>query len=198
MDAAGLGRNAVHLSIDMQRIFAPGAVWSAPWIETVRPHVHALASRFPERTIFTRFVPPPRPEAMPGTWGRFYRRWIEVAQGEVAEEQLRLAPELEALVPPAEIIDKPTYSAFASRRLRESLVRRGADTLIVSGTETDMCVLASVLAAIDLGYRVLIVRDAVCSSADPGHDAIMTLFHNRFAQHAELVSTEDVLSRWQD
>ena len=39
---------------------------------------------------------------------------------------------------------------------------------IVSGSETDVCVLATVLDAVDMGYRVIIARDAVCSSSDEG------------------------------
>jgi hypothetical protein len=39
------------------------------------PVVAGLASRHPERTVFTRFLPPQRPEQMPGKWQRYYRRW---------------------------------------------------------------------------------------------------------------------------
>ena len=45
-----------------------------------------------------------------------------------------------------------------------------ADALIVSGSETDVCVLATVLDAVDIGYRVIVVRDAVCNSSDEGHN----------------------------
>jgi nicotinamidase-related amidase len=54
------------------------------------------------------------------------------------------------------------------RPLIEHLRQREADALIVSGSETDICVLATVLDAVDLGYRVIVVRDAVCSSSDEG------------------------------
>ena len=63
-----LTRQTVHLCIDMQRIFAPGGLWAAPWMERVLPVVVELAGRFPERTIFTRFIPPQRPDDMPGMW----------------------------------------------------------------------------------------------------------------------------------
>jgi Isochorismatase family len=46
---------------------------------------------------------------------------------------------------------------------------REPSSLIVSGSETDVCVLATVL-AVDIGFRVIVVRDAVCSSSDEGHD----------------------------
>jgi hypothetical protein len=43
----------------------------------------------------------------------------------------------------------------------EHLHQREADALIVSGSESDVCVLATVLDAVDIGYRVIVVRDAV-------------------------------------
>ena len=45
---------------------------------------------------------------------------------------------------------------------------------------TDGCVLATVLDAVDLGFRVIVAEDALCSSFDQGHDALMTLYRNRF------------------
>ena len=34
-----------------------------------------LANRHPERTVFTRFIPPERPDQMPGMSRRYYTRW---------------------------------------------------------------------------------------------------------------------------
>ena len=34
----------------------------------------------------------------------------------------------------------------------------------VSGSETDVCVLERVLDAVDIGYRVIVVRDDVCTT----------------------------------
>ena len=51
-----------------------------------------------------------------------------------------------------------------------------------------MCVLATVLDAVDLGFRTIVVEDALCSSFDEGHDALMTLYRNRFSEQIELMS----------
>ena len=72
----------------------------------------------------------------------------------------------------------------------------GIDTLIITGGETDVCVLATVLGAIDRGYRVVLVTDAICSSADQTHDALMELYRSRFSEQVEAVSIEEVLSNW--
>lgn len=66
----------------------------------------------------------------------------------------------------------------------------------ITGGETDVCVLATVLGAIDFGYRVVLVTDPLCSSSDATHDALLTVYHQRFAQQVETVEMETVLSSW--
>jgi nicotinamidase-related amidase len=50
---------------------------------------------------------------------------------------------------------------------------------------------------VGLGYRVFIARDAVCSSSDEGHDALLRLYHTRFSEQAETADAETIWSRWQ-
>ena len=192
----GLTPLSLHLCIDMQRLFAEGGVWPTPWMERVLPRVVALAERHPERTLFTRFIPPRRPEDRPGQWQAYYRRWREATLERLDPAQLALLPPLAALVPPAVVLDKPVYSAFAGRRLQALLRERRADALIVSGGETDVCVLASVLGAIDQGWRVVLATDAVCSSSDQGHDTLLALFGQRFSQQLATATVEQILAAW--
>jgi nicotinamidase-related amidase len=58
---------------------------------------------------------------------------------------LELFPPLARLVPPATAIDKHVYSPFVERALLHHLRDIGADALVISGAETDVCVLAAVL-----------------------------------------------------
>jgi nicotinamidase-related amidase len=164
-----LTERTVHLCVDMQRIFSVDGPWPTPWMKRVLPVVADLAALYPSRTIFTRFIPPERPTEMPGMWQRYYTRWREATREFLDPHLLELMPPLAALCPPAAVINKTRYSAFAEPWLLEHLREREADALIVSGSETDVCVLGTVLAAVDLGYRVIVVRDGVCSSSDEGH-----------------------------
>lgn len=190
------GPNAVHICIDMQRLFASDGPWPTPWMERVLPIVASLVAPAPERTVFTRFIPPERPEDASGTWRSLYERWHIVTRQELEPGRLELMPALARFVPPAQVLDKGTYSAFADDRLAARLRQGGIETLIISGAETDMCVLATVLGAVDRGYRVIVASDAVCSSSDPGHDALLSLYRDRFSSQIEIAPSAEILDAW--
>jgi nicotinamidase-related amidase len=67
---------------------------------------------------------------------------------------------------------------------------------MITGSETDVCVLASVLGAVDRGYRVIVVRDAVCSSSDEAHDALLDLYHKRFDIQIEAADAQEIIRTW--
>ncbi|MBZ6078531.1 cysteine hydrolase family protein [Microvirga puerhi] len=191
-----LTERSVHLCIDMQRLFSTEGPWPTPWMERVLPTVVRIAERFPERTVFTRFITPERPEDMPGTWRAYYERWRQATREYLDPRLLKLMPPLARLVPPATVVDKPVYSAFAGHKLLDYLRKRQADALIITGSETDVCVLATVLGAVDHGYRVVIVADGLCSSSDEGHDSLLSLYSKRFSQQIETVDSEMLLAAW--
>ena len=180
----------------MQRLFSPDGPWPTPWMPRVLPVVEALAEHAPQRTIFTQFIPPERAEDMPGMWRAYYAKWREVTREKLDLTLIELMPTLKRFAPPATVLDKVVYSAFAQNDLAAQLNAEHADTLIVTGSETDVCVLASVLGAVDRGYRVIVVRDAVCSSSDEAHDASLSLYQKRFAIQIEVASAEEILGCW--
>jgi nicotinamidase-related amidase len=51
--------------------------------------------------------------------------------------------------------------------------------------------------AVDIGYRVIVVRDAVCSSSDEGHDMLMRLHHARYTEQIETADAATILTRWE-
>jgi len=192
-----LSRQTAHLSLDMQNLFAEETAWKTPWMARVLPMVTSIATHRPERTIFTRFIPPRYPEEAPGVWRRYYERWHQFTQAEADPHLFQLVPELAKFVPPAKVVDKSVYSPFHGQALLRILQTWEIDTLIVTGAETDVCVGASVFAAMDYGFRVILVRDAVCGSADETHDALMKVYADRFSQQVELVDAAVVLRHWQ-
>jgi nicotinamidase-related amidase len=184
---------AAHLCLDMQVMFGRDGPWPTPWMERVLPSIVHLTERMPLRTVFTRFIPPMRAIDMPGMWREFYRKWPKVTRQRIAPELLELVPDLRRFAPPATTFDKFVYSAFADGRLHAWLAERSVGTLLVTGAETDVCVLATVLAAVDHGYRIVLVTDAICSSSDAGHDALMQMYTRRFDVQIELAEAEELM-----
>jgi nicotinamidase-related amidase len=185
-----------HLCVDMQNVFAEETPWHTPWMARVLPVVTQIAERHPSQTVFTRFIPPERPDRMPGSWQRYYERWRELTLERIDPRLIELVPRLAALAPPAEVIDKRVYSPFSEPGLGDLLRRRRIDSLVITGAETDVCVLAAVLDAVDLGYRVVLATDALCSSSDATHDSLLTLYRKRFSQQIETASSETILACW--
>lgn len=192
----GLSERTVHLCIDMQNLFGPGSPWETPWFERVLHQVVRLVESHPRATAFTRFVPPLRAEDMPGTWQVFYRRWNALTREHIELRLLELAAPLARYDSLAPTFDRQFYSAFANPQLARWLRERAVDTLVISGTETDVCVLCTVLDAVDLGFRVVLSRGALCSASDETHDALMKLYRERFSHHIEVADVSTILEAW--
>src|SRR5689334_3217541 len=190
------GETAVHICVDMQRMFAEGTPWKMPWLERVLPNVVAIAAARPERTIFTRFIPARRAGQGFGMWRHYYKRWGSMTIDQLGPDMISLVPQLAQLVPPARTFDKHVYSPWTGSDLHQQLRGAGVDTIIITGGETDVCVLATMLGAVDWGFRVILVTDALCSSADETHDSMMNVYMNRFGEQVECVTTDTLLESW--
>lgn len=188
--------NAVHLCVDMQRLFVDDTPWRTPWAERVIPRIARLCEVRADRTCFTRFIPPAAPEAAGGEWTRYWEHWIELTGERIDPALLDLAPDLQRFVPPARTFDKAVYSPWTTGGLQQALVSAGVDTLVITGGETDICVLATVLGAVDIGFRVIVVTNALCSSADSVHDAALKLYRDRFGLQIEAVELDELLDGW--
>lgn len=183
-----------HICVDMQRMFAEDTPWKVSWMERVSPQILEIAGRHAERTIFSRFLPPARPADAHGMWRAYYEKWWMMTAEHLPAEMYGLLPELAAFTPPAIVFDKRTYSPWIDGRLDAFLKGLDVDTLVITGGETDVCVLATALGAVDLGYRVIILTDAVCSGTDETHDASLKLLESRFTAQMQAMPTEAFLS----
>jgi nicotinamidase-related amidase len=191
-----LADTCLHICVDMQRLFAEDTDWHTPWMERVLPNILRIVAVHPAQTVFTRFIPAQEPGQGRGTWRRYYENWESMTVSRLGSDMVELVPQLARFVPPARVVDKHVYSPWLERGLDDLLRGTRIDTLVVSGGETDVCVLATVLGAVDRGYRVVVVTDALCSSTDETHDAMMTLYQNRYGQQVETVTTDMILENW--
>jgi len=182
-----------HICVDMQRMFLEDTPWHVAWMERVLPAIHDLCALHAERTIFTRFMPPESAEQATGTWREYYQKWWMMSGGALPPAMTELAPELAEFVPPARMLTKMVYSPWLNGSLHRTLREEGVETVVITGGETDVCVMATIFGAIDLGYRIILLKDALCSGADETHDASLQVMGERFSVQLEVTTVPEFL-----
>jgi nicotinamidase-related amidase len=191
-----LTSRAAHLCVDVQNIFLEPTPWHVPWLARILPVIERISLLHPERNIFTRFIPPRKAEDLPGMWQLYYREWPQMLRERLDPHLLQLVPSLAATAVLGTVFDKPVYSPFANPLLLRHLRERHIDSLIVTGVETDVCVLSAVLSAVDEGFRIVIARDALGSSSDATHDALLQLYATRLRRQIESADSETIAAVW--
>ena len=101
---------------------------------------------------------------------------------------------IDALQPePGEIVvDKPYFSAFHETDLDQRLRESGADSLVVTGTITEMCVEDTARHAVHFGWPVTVLSDAVSSDNEPAAAAMLSAFARNYGK---VTTSQDALSR---
>jgi maleamate amidohydrolase len=125
--------------------------------------------------------------------GRDGGRWIEkVPALHVLEEGNPLGdfPDDPRPAPGEPVVVKQYASAFFGTSLDATLRTLAVDTLVVVGLSTSGCVRASVVDAVSLGFRPLVVREAVGDRDRRPHEAAL---FDIDAKYGDVVSLEEAL-----
>jgi nicotinamidase-related amidase len=172
--APAAGRTAL-IVVDMQRAFLePGEAMEVPPAREVVPRIQALLTAFRARrlpVVFTEFLyteaapllvgelHPEHRRAAPGAARGFGRPSSSCLAGELNVATVaELAPHPDELV-----VQKPYYDAFHGTVLDGALRARGVTHLVITGTLTDICVLATVVGGFNREYRITVVEDGVAT-----------------------------------
>jgi ureidoacrylate peracid hydrolase len=92
-----------------------------------------------------------------------------------------LWPELD-LKPEDEIVDKYRFSGFlpGTSELPDRLRARGFDTVLITGTVTNVCCESSARDAMMSNFRTIMVSDGNAAMSQHEHDAALTAFYHVF------------------
>ena len=189
-----LDEQALHICIDMQQIFLEPGPWHAEAGLALLPKIEQLVHARNLQTFFTRFTTPSTASEAIGSWQTYYEFWHQVTKEEAGGKWLALQTSLQKFAHSENTFDKTTYDAFASGSFRSSIDRAKPSALIFSGIETDVCVLATVLTAVDLGYRTIVAKDAVTSSDLNSHSTCFGFLFPRYSQQIEIATVAEILS----
>jgi maleamate amidohydrolase len=109
-------------------------------------------------------------------------RWVEIDP--------RIAPRNDEPV-----LNKLFASAFFGTALSSFLTANGSDSLIVTGASTSGCVRATVVDAIQHGYRPIVPREAV---GDRNPDAHAANLYDIETKYGDVVSVDDLIAQLEE
>ena len=93
----------------------------------------------------------------------------------------QLWPDLDVR-PEDEIVEKTRFSGFlpGTSKLPERLRARGFDTVLITGTVTNVCCESSARDAMMINFKTIMVSDGNAAMTTIEHDAALTAFYNIF------------------
>ncbi len=201
------GRTAL-LVVDMQRAFLePGEAMEVPPARDIVPRIQELLAIFREKAlpaVFTRFTYSPNapllvgelhPEHKPAPPGAPRGFGLPSSSCLVGEDSVRVVSELE---PRADelVVDKRYYDGFNGTALDGALRARGVTTLVITGTMTDICVLATVVGGFNREYRMVVVEDGVATLWPEIQRATLDIIRRAFARVVSAKEIADESAAW--
>ena len=193
-----IGKDALHICIDMQLVFLQPGPWYCPEGVNILEPIKKLIGQKQTKTIFTRFITPENAKDTQGAWKQYYAYWESMTKERMNPSLLDIHPDLLNKVPLSIVLDKKTYDAFKEPKFTKFLDNLNPSTIIFSGIETDVCVMATALSAVDLGYRVILASDAITSSNRLSHLSCMEHIYPRYDQQIEIATTSLILKEWEN
>ena len=195
------GRTALVV-VDMQRGFIEaGEAMEVPPAREMVPRVRAVVDAFRAHrlpVVFTEFLYSERVPLLVGQLHPEHRaapagaaRGFGVPSSSCLEGDASVAT-VAALAPAPDdlVVRKHWYDAFAGTPLDGALRARGISSLVVTGTMTDICVLATVIGAFNREYRVTVVADCVATLWPEIQRATLDIIGRAFGR---VVPSKDIL-----
>jgi len=182
-DTIDAGRTALVV-VDMQNYFvAEGFAAEVPQARGIVPNINRMAKALRAAGGNVVWVQTTATGALEH-WGNHHRHMLtpervkkRLTQLDENHDGFKLFPKLEPL--PADLrIKKIKYSAFisGSSDIDTQLKNRGIDTLLVTGTVTNVCCESTARDAMMLDYRVIMLSDGNASLTDEEHAASLNNF----------------------
>lgn len=186
------------LVIDMQNTWVkPGMPAYSPYCEAIVPNINRLAGAMRAAGGSVWWVRAIYGDDAPRTWSAY----MEFVSPEFSADMLGALTEgaegaalwhaLDVRPGDRHVI-KRRFSALiqGSSDLDGRLRAAGTDTLVITGTATNICCESTARDAFMLNYRTIVVSDANATVSDEAHNAALNALFTRFA---DVFSTEELL-----
>lgn len=185
----GFGKRPALLVVDMLRAFTdPKMLLGATLddqIEATRPII-AVAHKRAIPVVFSTVIYEDADLSDAGIW-RFKQKGVATLRA--GTDGVEVDPRL-GMRTDDTLIVKKFASCFFGTELAQRLAAQGIDTLVITGCTTSGCVRATAVDACQLGFRAMVVREAVGDRSAAAHE--QSLFDLN-AMYADVVSLEETL-----
>jgi ureidoacrylate peracid hydrolase len=190
-----------HIVVDLQNGFmAPGQPAEIPAAREIVPNVNRISAALRAAGGLVVYIQ----NTIDATAKQAWSNWFTYMSGERRKEAMDAAfadgsfghslwPELEVLAGDTRV-KKNRFGAFVpgSSNLHEVLQARNIDTVIITGTATNVCCESTARDAMMMNYKVIFVSDGTATFNDEEHNATLGIM---LAMFADVMTTDEVVVR---
>ena len=196
------GRRYAYEQIDPTRTalvvidMVPFFVNDNPYCTGIVPNINTIAQELRRTGGTVAWVLPdpvsPNPEHAANFFGP-ERAAVYAASGDTCELHDRVFQDLDVERDVDVFVEKSASSAFFPGRcpLPTVLTERGIETVLITGTVTNVCCESSARDAATLGFQVIMAADANATLFDACHNATLTTIYRTFG---DVRSTTEILT----
>jgi ureidoacrylate peracid hydrolase len=188
-----------HLIVDLQNGFmAPGQPVEIATAREIVPNVNAISAALRAAGGLNVFIQYVINDSAKQGWSSWFKYFWNADRRAALDDCFaegafgwKLWPGLD--VKPGDLtVQKTRFGAFVpgSSDLHEILQARGIDTLIVTGTATNVCCESTARDAMQMNYKVIFVADGNAASTDAEHNATLS---NMAALFADVMTADELV-----
>jgi nicotinamidase/pyrazinamidase len=145
--------------VDVQNDFCPGGALAVPEGDRVVPVINELMPKF-RHVLATQDFHPPGHSSFAEQGGPWPEHCVQGTTGAELHPELDTGA-IDEIVQKGTDPDTDGYSGFAGTDLADRLRKRGVKIVVVTGLATDYCVRATAIEAIEHGFDVVVLSDAI-------------------------------------
>lgn len=192
-----------HVVVDLQNGFmAPGAVCEIATARAIVPNVNRISAALRDAGGVVAYIQNTLDAEAIRTWTTYLDHFCSPARRARMIETFAPGAEGHSLWPELDvrpqdlIVRKSRFGAFApgASDLHAILSGRGVDTLIITGTATQVCCESTARDAMMLNYKVFFVDDGNATFSDAEHNATLSALAHTFC---DVISTDAIVGMLQ-
>jgi ureidoacrylate peracid hydrolase len=182
-------KHTAHVVVDLQNGFmAPGAIAEIPTAREIVSSVNRISEALREAGGLVVYIQNTFDDVAVRTWSTFFDHFCSPARRQRMIEAFTPGSEGHALWPGLDVrpedlqVRKRRFGAFApgASDLHAILQARGVDTLIITGTASQVCCESTARDAMMLNYKVFFVADGNATFTDQEHNATLSAMAHTF------------------